>query len=150
MAHIHYGAAGQANGKAVVVLLPVGGVDAADGTHPSLSQPINGSYRVDGNFTTDDLDGVAPADFKTALRTGPSAQLYVAVHTTEWPGGAIRGQLHWAASPGNDVLSVYNDLSGSAGGGGDGGTSGATRGCGGRFGLRLLALALAAAVALLV
>lgn len=28
MAHIHYGAAGQANGKAVVVLLPVGGVDA--------------------------------------------------------------------------------------------------------------------------
>lgn len=72
------------------------------------------------------------------------------VHTTEWPGGAIRGQLHWAASPGNDVLSVYNDLSGSAGGGGDGGTSDATRGCGGGFGLRLLALALAAAVALLV
>lgn len=28
MAHIHFGAAGQANGKAVVVLLPLGGVDA--------------------------------------------------------------------------------------------------------------------------
>lgn len=34
-----------------------------------------------GTFTSDELDGVSPADFKAALRTGPSAQLYVAVRT---------------------------------------------------------------------
>lgn len=59
------------------------------------------------------------------------------VHTTEWPGGAIRGQLHWAASSGNDVLSVYNDLSGAGGS-----TSGAACGAPG-----LLALMAAAVLA---
>lgn len=69
------------------------------------------------------------------------------VHTTEWPGGAIRGQLHWAASPGNDALSVYNDLSGSGSGGG-GGTSGAARRCDGTLRARALALALGLAATL--
>ncbi|KAL4425312.1 hypothetical protein ABPG75_009328 [Micractinium tetrahymenae] len=146
-AHFHWGAANE-NGPIILNLVPVG-QNLSSGTLPTLNPAFSGTATYRGNFTTDDLDGVSPADFKAALRTGPSSQLYIAVHTTEWPGGAIRGQLHWSASPGSDVLSVYNGLSGSAGGGGA--TSGAARGSGGSgaSGLLALTLALAAALALL-
>jgi CHRD domain len=45
---------------------------------------------ADGTFTAADVSGISFADLLAAIRNGTA---YVNVHTTQFPGGEIRGQL---------------------------------------------------------
>jgi hypothetical protein len=86
MAHIHVAPAGQ-NGPVVVWLYP-------DAPPP---QPIPGRHDgvlATGTITASDLvgplAGMAMDDLVAEIRAGDA---YVNVHTSQWPGGEIRGQL---------------------------------------------------------
>jgi CHRD domain len=76
-AHIHSGAVG-VNGPVRVDLF----LGPATG-------PVNGLL-VEGTFTAADVRGVTFEEILEQMRTGAA---YVNVHTTEFPGGAVRGQV---------------------------------------------------------
>ena len=83
-AHIHTGATG-ANGPVRVTFFNV-----------PQSSPLSVSAKhilAEGTFTASDVSGIAFADLLAAIRAGTA---YVNVHTTQFPGGEIRGQLQRA------------------------------------------------------
>jgi hypothetical protein len=45
---------------------------------------------AEGTFTASNVSGIGFGDLLTAIRNGTA---YVNVHTTQFPGGEIRGQL---------------------------------------------------------
>ena len=80
-AHIHTGASG-ANGPVRVTFFNV-----------AQSSPLTVSDKhvlAEGTFTASNVSGISFADLLTAIRNGTA---YVNVHTTQFPGGEIRGQL---------------------------------------------------------
>jgi hypothetical protein len=80
-AHIHTGAQG-ANGPVRVTFFNV----------PQAS-PLSVSDKhvlAEGTFTASNVSGIGFGDLLTAIRNGTA---YVNVHTTQFPGGEIRGQL---------------------------------------------------------
>jgi hypothetical protein len=79
MAHIHSGAAG-VNGP-IRVFLFRGATPTSVGTRATLSS---------GSFTEADLTGVTFGGLLEEMRAGTA---YVNVHTTQFPGGEIRGQV---------------------------------------------------------
>jgi hypothetical protein len=50
---------------------------------------------ADGTFTAANVSGISYADLVAAIRAGDT---YVNVHTTQFPGGEIRGQLRLVSS----------------------------------------------------
>lgn len=87
-AHIHIGQKG-ANGN-IMVFMCGGPLPACSGTSGSASGTITAADV--GNFGSA-AQGVGPGefdDFLTALRAGTA---YVNLHTPDFPGGEIRGQL---------------------------------------------------------
>jgi hypothetical protein len=83
-AHIHTAATG-ANGPVRVTFFTV-----------SQSSPLSVTDRhilAEGTFTAADVSGIGFADLLAAIRAGTT---YVNVHTTQFPGGEIRGQLQRA------------------------------------------------------
>lgn len=87
MAHLHLAPAGE-NGGVVVWLYPEEGM---------APQPIDG--RSDGSlaassFTADDFVGsLEGADMDELVEAIEAGNIYVNVHTTQNPGGEIRGQI---------------------------------------------------------
>lgn len=80
-AHIHTGASGT-NGPVRVTFFNV----------PQTS-PLSVSDKTvlaEGTFTAANVSGISFADLLAAIRNGTA---YVNVHTTQFPGGEIRGQL---------------------------------------------------------
>jgi hypothetical protein len=90
MAHIHLGPAG-ANGPVVVWLRP-------SAPPPQLIPgPYNGIY-AQGTFTAANLVGPLAGQPLSALIAHMQAgNTYVNVHTSQYPGGEIRGQIRRAA-----------------------------------------------------
>lgn len=86
MAHIHVAAAGE-NGGIVVWLRP-------EGPPPQLIPGrFSGVYAV-GSFTEDNLVGALEGQSLSALIDAMRAgDTYVNVHTEQFPGGEIRGQI---------------------------------------------------------
>jgi hypothetical protein len=86
MAHIHLAPAG-VNGPVVVWLYP-------DGPPP---QPIEGRFSgvlATGTITADDLVGpLAGASLDDLLAAMRAGNTYVNVHTEQYPGGEVRGQI---------------------------------------------------------
>ncbi len=93
--HVHFGKAG-ANGPVVANFTNVlvfdeehgyfeGCVDMANSTYGTAALPA-------GNGRTDLTAGQRAASI-TANLASPADEFYVNVHTTEFPGGAIRGQI---------------------------------------------------------
>jgi hypothetical protein len=86
MAHIHLGPAG-VNGPVVVWLYP-------DAPPP---QPIEGRFSgvlATGTITADDLVGpLAGMTLDDLLAEMAAGNTYVNVHTAQYPGGEIRGQI---------------------------------------------------------
>lgn len=85
MAHIHIAPAG-VNGPVAVWLYP------ESGPPPQLIDGFFSGKLAEGTITEEDivLAGVTFEDLLEALRTGGA---YVNVHTEEFPGGEIRGQI---------------------------------------------------------
>jgi len=84
-AHIHSGAAG-VNGPIDVALYPRPGVNFS--TTPTAG--VDGVL-FEGSFTAADVYGVS---FDTLLSQMRDGNAYANVHTTTFPGGEIRGQIH--------------------------------------------------------
>jgi len=80
-AHIHTGAA-TANGPVRVTFF-----NTAQSTALSVTDK---HVLADGTFTASNVSGISYADLLAAIRAGTT---YVNVHTTQFPGGEIRGQL---------------------------------------------------------
>lgn len=86
MAHIHLAPAGQ-NGGIVVWLYP-------DGPPPQLIEGRTQGVLAEGTITADDLtgslEGASMDDLLDEIRAGNT---YVNVHTSEFGGGEVRGQI---------------------------------------------------------
>ncbi len=83
--HIHTGAAG-VNGGVVVLLFPVPPATAKTG-------PFSGTL-AEGDFTVANLTGsLAGQTLSTLITMMSNGSAYVNVHTTQFPGGEIRGQI---------------------------------------------------------
>ena len=80
-AHIHTGATG-VNGPVRVTFF-----NTAQSTALSVTEK---HVLAEGTFTASDVSGISFADLLAAIRAGTT---YVNVHTTQFPGGEIRGQL---------------------------------------------------------
>lgn len=102
-AHIHMGAVGQ-EGPVVAWLFP--SAKAAQGSASPNTTNMPGNFTgllAKGNISASDLVGPMQGknltDLKAAMMSG---QLYVNVHTTQNPGGEIRGQINssniWTAA----------------------------------------------------
>jgi hypothetical protein len=86
MAHIHLAPAGQ-NGPVVVWLYP-------DEPPPQLIPGRFSGVLAEGIITSDDLVGLlADADLDALLAEIRAGNAYVNVHTTQFPGGEVRGQI---------------------------------------------------------
>lgn len=85
LAHIHTAAAG-VNGPVRVTFFqqPTSPVSTTDKR-----------ILAEGTFTAADVSGISYADLLAAIRAGNT---YVNVHTTQFPGGEIRGQLARASN----------------------------------------------------
>lgn len=87
MAHIH-NAPPEANGGVVVWLYP-------SGPPPSLIPGRTDGILAQGVITEEDLRGsLAGKDFEDLIDLMVSGLTYVNVHTTQNPGGEIRGQIY--------------------------------------------------------
>lgn len=87
MAHIHQGAAGT-NGPPVVWLYPEDGPPPAE--IPGRTQGV----LAEGTITADDLVGpLAGASIQDLITDIQDGNAYVNVHTTQNPGGEVRGQI---------------------------------------------------------
>jgi hypothetical protein len=85
-AHIHLGCPGE-NGDVVVTLFSGGPTGEVDGV------------LVRGLITSNDLEGpLAGRGLGSLIRRMQSGCTYVNVHTSEWPGGEIRGQVQQVSS----------------------------------------------------
>jgi hypothetical protein len=88
MAHIHVAPQGQLNGPPVLWLYP-------DAPPPQLIEGRFDGVLAEGTVTADDLVGPLAGgsfdDLKMAIHEG---RAYVNVHTTQHPGGEIRGTIH--------------------------------------------------------
>lgn len=86
MAHIHLAPAGQ-NGPVVVWLYP-------DGPPPRLIEGTTNGILAQGVITGEDLRGeLAGAGLEDLLDIMNSGGAYVNIHTSEFGGGEIRGQI---------------------------------------------------------
>lgn len=82
-AHIHSGAAG-VNGPIRISLFPGPGL----GNVTTATGAVDGVL-ASGSFSGQDLQGITQEQFLNELRNGTA---YVNVHTSQFPGGEIRGQ----------------------------------------------------------
>ena len=85
-AHIHFGARGTTGGISAFLCA---------GSRP----PCPPSGTVTGVITAADIlgpaaQGIEPASFAELARAMRNGVTYVNVHTTRWPSGEIRGQIH--------------------------------------------------------
>lgn len=86
MAHIHMAPAGE-NGGVVAWLYP-------SGPPPRLIPGRSSGILVQGTITADDLvGGLAGADLEALVAEMAAGGTYVNVHTSQFPGGEIRGQI---------------------------------------------------------
>lgn len=86
MAHIHLAPAGE-NGGVVAWLYP-------DGPPPSLIPGRSNGILARGTITADDLVGALEgAELADLIEYMASEGAYVNVHTSQYPGGEIRGQI---------------------------------------------------------
>ena len=86
MAHIHLGEAGE-NGPVVVWLYP-------DGPPPQLIEGRFQGVLAEGVITDADLVGpLAGATMEDLLAEIEAGNAYVNVHTAQFPGGEVRGQI---------------------------------------------------------
>jgi hypothetical protein len=87
MAHIHLAPAG-VNGAVVAWLYP-------EGPPPQLIPGRTQGVLAEGTITAADLVGpLAGQPLSTLLDALESGNAYVNVHTSQYPGGEIRGQIH--------------------------------------------------------
>jgi CHRD domain len=84
-AHVHSGAAGS-NGPIAIALYPRPGVNFS-------ATPTGGvdGVLIQGSFQASDVVGIS---FETLLSEMRDGTAYANVHTTQFPGGEIRGQVH--------------------------------------------------------
>lgn len=86
-AHIHVGCVGE-NGPIVVTLFSGG-----------PTGPVRGNF-ASGEITSSDLEGpLAGRNLGALIRRMNDGCTYVNVHTTEFPGGEIRGQIEHVMGP---------------------------------------------------
>lgn len=86
MAHLHMAAAGS-NGRPVVWLLP-------SGPPPSLIAGKSNGILAEGVITAESLVGpLASTSIEALLDAMREGNIYVNVHTAQFPGGEIRGQV---------------------------------------------------------
>ena len=86
-AHIHSGAAG-ANGSIRIALYPGPGTNVASTPTGALDGIL-----ISGSFQASQVTGVTYEELLNQMRAGTA---YANVHTTQFPGGEIRGQLRLA------------------------------------------------------
>lgn len=93
MSHIHLAPAGQ-NGGVVVWLYP-------EGPPPQLIEGRSDGVLATGTITADQLVGaLAGEDLGALLEVMEAGGAYVNVHTSQFPGGEVRGQIR-AGGPGS-------------------------------------------------
>lgn len=90
MAHIHAGAAG-ANGPVMVWLFPTE-ASRAPGNGGGTAARVNGVLRVN-RLTRSGTSFIAPFTFDSLLVRIQAGSAYANVHSRQFPGGVIRGQI---------------------------------------------------------
>jgi len=93
-AHIHFGQR-SVGGGIIAFLCGTAGSPGPAGT-PTCPQP---SGTVTGTITAAQIigpngQGIEPGSFAEAVRALRAGMVYANVHTTRWPAGEIRGQVH--------------------------------------------------------
>jgi hypothetical protein len=86
-AHIHSGAAGS-NGSIRIALYPGPGTNFA----PTATGAVDGVL-ISGSFDASQVTGISYDELLDQMRAGTA---YTNVHTTQYPGGEIRGQVRLA------------------------------------------------------
>jgi hypothetical protein len=93
--HIHFGQPGVSGGIVVFLCGPTG---PSNPNQPACAQTTSG--KATGTLTAKDVfnpsndQGVNNGSFADLLRIIRSGEAYANVHTTRFPGGEIRGQIH--------------------------------------------------------
>lgn len=90
-AHIHFGSASQAGGISAFLCTNLG-------NGPAGTQACPTSGTITGTITAADIvgpaaQGIAVGEFRELVDAIKAHTAYVNVHTTQYPGGEIRGQL---------------------------------------------------------
>jgi hypothetical protein len=111
--HIHLGATGFTGGVVYSVRQP----DRENGTDPVIELLANGNARITGSWDLADGNPLTPgtntgvgslesfwAPVMLAAQPGQAIGLYFDIHTNDFPGSAIRGQITAVPEPGSIAL----------------------------------------------
>ena len=111
--HIHLGAPGLTGGVVYSVRQP----DRENGTDPVIELLANGNARITGSWDLADGNPATPgtntgvgslesfwAPVMLAAQPGQAIGLYFDIHTNDFPGSAIRGQITAVPEPGSIAL----------------------------------------------
>ncbi|HEY2296064.1 MAG TPA: CHRD domain-containing protein [Thermoanaerobaculia bacterium] len=97
--HLHFAQKGVNGGIMIFLCSNLGNGPAGTQTCPTgggtISGTIHASDVIGGAFS----QGVTPGDLNAVLRGLRIGVVYVNVHTTNFPGGEIRGQLQFTPTP---------------------------------------------------
>ncbi len=97
--HIHFGQTGVAGGITVFLCGPTGATNphqpvCQDASTGSAKGSINASDVFPATAPGDGDQGIKAGDFAGLLRIIRAGGAYANIHTTQFPGGEIRGQIH--------------------------------------------------------
>jgi hypothetical protein len=92
-AHIHFGNAGT-NGGVMIWLCGTATNPGPAGTPTCPQEGSVGRTITASNVVGPAGQGIPPGDFQQALAAIRSGAAYVNVHSTQWPGGEVRGQIN--------------------------------------------------------
>jgi CHRD domain-containing protein len=92
-AHIHFGQTGVNGGISIFLCSNLGNGPAGTQPCPSPSASLSGTATAAG-VVGPAAQGIAPGEFSEILAAIRAGKAYANVHSTTWPGGEIRAQLH--------------------------------------------------------
>jgi hypothetical protein len=93
VSHIHFGQPGVSGGVVIFLCTTPGTVNPIQPTcEQNATGSATGTLTAQGVLNPD--QGVTPGNFADLLRIIRSGDSYANIHTTKFPGGEIRGQIH--------------------------------------------------------
>jgi hypothetical protein len=92
-AHIHFGQPGVNGGISLVLCSNGPQAPGAQGC-PTPGGTISGTLRA-GDVIGPENQGIAASELQDVLNALRAGEMYVNVHSTRFPNGEIRGQIHW-------------------------------------------------------